>query len=116
VGVTAGTSADTIMQKMLGKTSNALVRFESLPLLLKEVDNGGVDVAVGDNGAVANHLKFNPDKGFKLIESDKFEKEYYGIALRPADTALLAKVNSGLKALHANGSYDKIYATYFARQ
>ncbi|WP_442782113.1 basic amino acid ABC transporter substrate-binding protein [Collimonas fungivorans] len=115
VGVTAGTSADTIMQKMLGKTSNALVRFESLPLLLKEVDNGGVDAAVGDNGAVANHLKFNKDKGFKLIESDRFEKEYYGIAVRPADTDLLAKINGALKTLHSNGSYDKIYATYFAR-
>ncbi|AIY44105.1 Glutamine ABC transporter [Collimonas arenae] len=115
VGVTAGTSADTIMQKMLGKNSNALVRFESLPLLLTEVDNGGVDAAVGDNGAVANHLKFNKDKGFKLIESDKFEKEYYGIAVRPVDTALMAKINSGLKAVHANGSYDKIYASYFAK-
>lgn len=115
VGVTAGTSADTIMQKMLGKSSNALVRFESLPLLLKEVDNGGVDAAVGDNGAVANHLKFNKDKGFKLIESDKFEKEYYGIAVRPGDSALMARIDSALKTLHANGSYDKIYASYFAK-
>ena len=115
VGVTAGTSADTIMQKMLGKNSHAIVRFESLPLLLKEVDDGGVDAAVGDNGAVANHMKYNKDKGFKLIDSAQFEKEYYGIAVRPGDADLLAKINAGLKALHANGGYDKIYAAYFAK-
>jgi polar amino acid transport system substrate-binding protein len=60
-------------------------------------------------------MRFNQDKGFKLIESDKFEKEYYGIALRPADTALMAKINSALKALRENGGYDRIYASYFAR-
>lgn len=116
VGVTAGTSADTIMQKMFGKTSPAIVRFESLPLLLQEVDNGGVDAAVGDIGAVANHMKFNQGKGFKLVESDKFVKEYYGIALRPRDTELLTKINTALKTAHINGTYDKIYATYFAKK
>ncbi|MQR01036.1 basic amino acid ABC transporter substrate-binding protein [Glaciimonas soli] len=115
VGVTTSTSADTVVQKILGKTNKAIVRFESLPLLLKEVDAGGVDAAVGDNGAVENYVKNNNSKGFKLIYSDDFTKEYYGIAVRKEDTALIAKINAALKTLRENGTYDKIYARYFAK-
>ena len=115
VGVTTSTSADTVVQKILGKTNKAIVRFESLPLLLKEVDAGGVDAAVGDNGAVENYVKFNSGKGFKLVYSDQFDKEFYGIAVRKENAELITKINAALKTLRENGTYDKIYANYFAK-
>ncbi|MDO4693247.1 MAG: transporter substrate-binding domain-containing protein, partial [Eikenella sp.] len=43
-----------------------------------------------------------------------FEKEYYGFALRKGrDDDLMAKLNAGLAAIKADGTYDQIYAKWF---
>ncbi|WP_035054271.1 basic amino acid ABC transporter substrate-binding protein [Andreprevotia chitinilytica] len=115
IAVTTGTTADVVAQKILGKTSPKITRFESLPLVLKELEGNGVDAAIGDNGVVANYVKFNPSKGFHIVNSEGFEKEFYGIAVRPGDAELREKLNAALKTLHDNGTYQKIYAQYFVQ-
>ncbi|MEB0165326.1 transporter substrate-binding domain-containing protein, partial [Glaciimonas sp. CA11.2] len=49
-----------------------------------------------------------------FISDPDFPKEYYGIAVKKGNAALLAKVNQGLAAVKADGTYDKIFKKYFA--
>jgi polar amino acid transport system substrate-binding protein len=39
--------------------------------------------------------------------------EQYGIAIKKGNTELLQKVNQGLAAIKADGTYDQIFTKYF---
>jgi len=114
IAVQTGTTGDEVVQKLLGKTNPNIKRFESMPLALKELENGGVDAAVGDNGVVANYVKNNPQTGVVTLEdTTSFAPEHYGFAVKKGNKALLDKINSGIAAVKADGSYDTIYKKYF---
>ena len=115
VGVTIGTTGDLAAQKILGATSEKIIRLENLPLMLKEVETGAVDALISDSAVVADYVKKKGDKGFTMVEVPDFTVEYYGIAVRQDDKALMDKINSGLKKIQASGEYDKISDKYFAK-
>ena len=113
VGVQTGTTGDEAVTKLQGKTSANIKRFESTPLALKELEAGGVDAVVADNGVVINYVANNPGGKFKSIADKEFVPEQYGIALKKGNTELQAKVNKALAEIKADGSYDAIYTKYF---
>ena len=113
VGVQTGTTGDEAVTKLLGKTSTAIKRFESTPLALKELESGGVDAVVADNGVVINYLANNQGGKFKSIADAEFAPEQYGIALKKGNADLQAKVNKGLADIKADGTYTAIYSKYF---
>jgi polar amino acid transport system substrate-binding protein len=43
------------------------------------------------------------------VADKEFVPEQYGIAVKKGNTELLAKLNKGLAAIKADGTYDKIY-------
>jgi polar amino acid transport system substrate-binding protein len=67
VGVQTGTTGDEAVTRLLGKTSTAIRRFESTPLALKELEAGGVDAVVADNGVVIHYVANNPGGKFKTV-------------------------------------------------
>lgn len=113
VGVQTGTTGDEVVTKLLGKTSTAIKRFESTPLALKELESGGVDAVVADNGVVAHYVANNAADQFKTVSDDSFTPEQYGIAVKKGNAELLGQLNKGLAEIKADGTYDKIYAKYF---
>ncbi len=114
VAVQTGTTGDEVVQKLLGKTSEDIKRFESTPLALKELESGGVQAVVADNGVIVNYMANNGDKGLTVVSDNKsFAPEYYGIAVKKGNTEMQAKINEGLKAIKTDGTYDKIYAKWF---
>ena len=113
VGVQTGTTGDEAVSKLLGKTSTNIKRFESTPLALKELESGGVDAVVADNDVVVHYVANNPGGKFQVVADKEFVPEQYGIALKKGNAELLAKINQGLAAIKADGSYDKIYTQYF---
>jgi polar amino acid transport system substrate-binding protein len=113
VGVQTGTTGDEAVGKLLGKTNTNIKRFESTPLALKELEAGGVDAVVADNGVVIHYVANNPGGKFKTVNDKEFVPEQYGIAVKKGDTELLAKLNKGLADIKADGTYDKIYTQYF---
>ena len=115
VGVQTGTTGDEAVTKLQGKTSTNIKRFESTPLALKELESGGVDAVVADNGVVIHYVANNPGGKFKTVADAEFVPEQYGIALKKGNTELLDKVNQGLAAIKADGTYDQIYAKYFGQ-
>ena len=59
VAVVNASTADDVASREFGKTSPNIRRFESTPLALKELMNGGVEAVVADNGVVVNFLANN---------------------------------------------------------
>lgn len=113
VGVQNGTTGDEVMAKLQGKDSANIKRFESTPLALKELEGGGVDAVVADNGVVVHYVNNNAGAGFKTISDTSFASEHYGIAVKKGNTELLGIINKGLAAIKADGTYAQIYTQYF---
>ena len=113
VGVQNGTTGDEVITKLQGKDSPNVKRFESTPLALKEMEGGGVDAVVADNGVVVHYVNNNPTSKFKTIADTSFASEQYGIAVKKGNTELLDKINKGLAGIKDDGTYAKIYAQYF---
>ena len=113
VGVQNGTTGDEVITKLQGKDSPNVKRFESTPLALKELEGGGVDAVVADNGVVVHYVNNNPASKFKTIADTSFASEQYAIAVKKGNTELLDKINKGLAGIKGDGTYTKIYAQYF---
>ena len=47
-----------------------------------------------------------------MVNDPAFVPEQYGIVVRKGNAELLAKVNQGLAAIRADGTYDRIHAKY----
>ena len=87
-----------------------LVQFEDLGLLLSAVKTGQVDAGINDNGVVYDFAKKNPDTE---VTTEFDTGEQYGVGVRKGNTALLEKVNEVIATSREDGSYDKIYETWF---
>ena len=115
VGVQTGTTGDEVVTKLLGKNSTNVKRFESTPLALKELESGGVDAVVADNGVIVHYIANNPGGKFKTVADKAFVPEQYGIVVKKGNAELLGKIDKGLAAIKGDGTYDKIYAQYFGQ-
>ena len=105
--------ADSKVTSVLGKNSTSIKRFDNTPLMLQELFEDGVSAAVGDVGVVKYYIKQHPEKQFKLVPDAKFERQYFGIAVAKGNSELQAKINAGLQKIIADGTYAKIYKTWF---
>ncbi|TJZ73573.1 basic amino acid ABC transporter substrate-binding protein [Chitiniphilus eburneus] len=115
VGVQGGTSGDAVAQQHFGKTSPDIARFDSIVQALEALRAGKVAAVIADNGVVRNYLVENPNARLRLVDDPVFEKEYYGIAVKKGNKALLNRINKGLDAVKADGTYQKIYLKYFGK-
>lgn len=116
VGVQTGTTGDEVVSKLQGKTATTIKRFESTPLALKELEAGGVDAVVADNGVVIHYVANNPSAQFKTVADASFTPEQYGIAVKKGNTELLALINKGLADIKADGSYAALYKKTFGTE
>lgn len=114
VSVQNGTTADLILQDLQGKDSKLIRRFENMPLAFKELAAGGVDATVGDNGVVQYFVANNPSVKYNMFVDSSFPKEQYGFALKKGrNDGLREKINKGLAAIKADGTYAKIEQKWF---
>jgi polar amino acid transport system substrate-binding protein len=114
--VQTGTTGDEVVTKLQGKNSTNVKRFESTPLALKELEAGGVNAVVADNGVVIHYVANNPEAKFKTVSDSSFAPEKYGIAVKKGNAELLAMVNKGLAAVKADGTYAAIYKKTFGTE
>jgi polar amino acid transport system substrate-binding protein len=111
VGVVTGSTADDLASREFGKTNPDIRRFESTPVVVAELANTGLDAAIGDNGVIA--FRVQEHKNLKTVSDPSFPKEYFGIVVKQGNKALLAKLNAGLAAIKADGTYAQIYKKWF---
>lgn len=68
-----------------------------------ELNNGKCDVVVLDSATAQKYVSDNP--GLKIVEdSDAFETEEYGIAIKKGNTELLNQINDAIDKMLASGS------------
>ena len=111
IGVVNGSTGDDIASREFGKTNSDIRRFESTPVVISELVNSGLDAAVGDNGVIA--FRVQEHKSLKTVNDPSFSKEFFGIVVKQGNKPLLDKLNAGLAAVKADGSYARIYKTWF---
>jgi polar amino acid transport system substrate-binding protein len=111
IGVVTGSTGDDMASREFGKTNPDIRRFESTPVVISELANNGLDAAIGDNGVIA--FRAQEHKQLKTVSDANFPKEYFGIVVKQGNKALLAKLNAGLAAVKADGSYAQIYRKWF---
>ncbi|MBQ9619852.1 MAG: transporter substrate-binding domain-containing protein [Neisseriaceae bacterium] len=88
-------------------------QYDTLNELVNALKNNEVDAVITDIAPVQYFLKQNPENDFVLIESDRFTKESYGIAVKKGNIQLLATLNNALTKVQQSGEYDAIYNKYF---
>lgn len=116
LGVTAATSQESYAKKFYGGVETTV--FQASPDLYKGLADGKVDIILEDKLAVYDWLA-NTKAGSccEFKGADIKNTEYFGdgagIAVRPSDKELLAKLNAALEAIQADDTYDTINAKYF---
>lgn len=108
ISVQINTTGHEAAKKLQGISSSKTLAYENQPIAFQEVINGAVAASIGDNAVVLEYLKNNPDSGLKAIESDQFEKEYYGFMVKKGNTELLNLLNDGLAKIKENGKLEEI--------
>ncbi len=111
IGVVTGSTADDVASRTFGKTSPNIRRFDTTPLIIAELVAGGVDAAIGDNGVIAYRVQEH--KSLKTVSDPAFPKEYFGIVVKQGNLALRDRLDTALAAIVADGSYARIYRTWF---
>ena len=111
IAVVTGSTGDDVASRAFGKTSANIRRFDTTPLIIAELVAYGVDAAIGDNGVIAYRVQ--QQKALKTVSDPGFPKEYFGIVVKQGNTALRDTLNAGLAAIIADGTYARIYRTWF---
>lgn len=108
ISVQINTTGHEAAKKLQGVGSTKTLAYENQPVAFQEVINGATVAAIGDNAVVLEYLKNNPKSGLKAIESDEFEKEFYGFMVKKGNKELLELVNDGLAKIKENGKLEEI--------
>ncbi|RTF72515.1 arginine ABC transporter substrate-binding protein [Serratia marcescens] len=113
VGVQNGTTHQKYMQDKHPEINT--VSYDSYQNAILELKNGRIDGVFGDTAVVNEWLKTNPQ--LAPVGEHITDAQYFGtglgIAVRPDNQALLAKLNAALDAIKADGTYKAINDKWF---
>ncbi|HBE80393.1 MAG TPA: basic amino acid ABC transporter substrate-binding protein [Firmicutes bacterium] len=109
VTVQNGTTGDLFASKI---KDVKMKRFDTNPQAIQELLNNNADAAVMDDLVAFDAAKNN--KGIKVVEIEKIDKEDYGIGIRKDNEKLVAKIDKAIAALKKNGKLDALIAKYKA--
>ncbi|QFI56060.1 lysine/arginine/ornithine ABC transporter substrate-binding protein [Aeromonas simiae] len=116
VGVQNGTSHQTYVQDNWTSKGVLSVPYASYQNAFLDMLNGRIDAVFADTAVAAEWLKKQPEYamlGDKVTDT-KYFGTGFGMAVAKGNGELLGQLNAGLKAVKANGTYQKIYDKYFS--
>lgn len=112
VAVQKGSTSSEFVRGMSGENAPAEVKdFDVKSEQFLAVMKGQVDAAVTDSTFADYYVANSPGK-FRVLK-DVLQEEEFGIAVRPDDTELLAKINKALTEMEADGTSQVIYQRWF---
>ncbi len=113
VGVQNGTTHQKYLQDKHPEVKT--VAYDSYQNAIIDLKNGRIDGVFGDTAVVNEWLKTNPQLGAATpkVTDPQYFGTGLGIAVRPDNKALLEKLNAALKAIKADGTYQKISNQWF---
>jgi len=104
IAVARASTQDTAVSKVAPKSAN-IRRFDSDAAALQALVSGQVQLIGCSNVCYATIQKLAPGKYNKKLE---LSSQVQGIAVKPGEKALLAKINQFIEKIKANGELDKI--------
>lgn len=107
IGVQAGTTGDIYCTDDFGE--DAVKQYKNGALAVEALKNGQVDCVVIDNEPAKSYVAAN--EGLVILDT-AYAEEDYAIAIGKTNDELLNKINDALAELKADGTLDKIVATY----
>lgn len=81
---------------------------------VRQVLQGKSDFAIDASGVYAHYAKQFPEQKLRAIHQDNPQINHVAFAVQQSNAELLAKLNKGLNAIKADGTYDKLKAKWFA--
>jgi polar amino acid transport system substrate-binding protein len=110
VGVERGTVGDSLATEIVGEPY--VRRYDQISLAFSALAEGDIDAVVCDLPTAGHIIEADPELDAKIVGAP-LSDEFYGIAVRKNQPAVLAAINEGLHAVSADGSYDAIYERWF---
>ena len=116
IGMENGTTHQKYLQDKHPEVKT--VAYDSYQNAIIDLKNGRIDGVFGDTAVVNEWLKTNPQLGTatEKVTDPQYFGTGLGIAVRPDNKALLAKLNGALKAIKADGTYQKISEQWFPQK
>jgi polar amino acid transport system substrate-binding protein len=111
VGLTVGVQISTTGDIAVGKIDGVKEKktYDDIGLAVEDLTIGRLDAVVVDSPTAAGYVLQNAKYKAKLqIVGVPFTEEYYGIAVKKGDSALLGMINKGLDVIMKNGTLDKL--------
>jgi len=109
VAVVQGAIQDKDVAELMPKADR--VKFGKVSEAVLAVKGGRADAYVHDDIVILSLAKENPDL---KVAGKPFVPRPYGIAVRKGDTAFITWVNAELARMRRDGTYDRLWKTYFA--
>jgi len=116
IGLQRGTTHQCYMEKMYPDVE--LVLYGTQDEVFQDLAIGRIDAQFSDSIAADDgFLKTDAGKDFEFVGGDQHDEACHGpgagMAVRKQDTQLRDDLNQAIKAIRANGVYQKINAKYF---
>lgn len=112
-GVKVGVKASTTgAQFVTTQTQAEVVSYPEAEAALAALRNGDVDAVVVDIPVIVRYINNNPNAGVH-ITGGPLTDEQYAIAVNPTRADLLARFNTALAQLQADGTYNRLFAKWF---
>jgi len=107
VGAQIGTTGAFEIEKIPAAT---LKTYDDIGLAVQDLMNGQIAAVVCDNPVALGYVGEYPDK-VKTV-GDVFTDEYYGIAAAKGNEDVVAKINTAIAALKAEGKFEELIAKW----
>jgi polar amino acid transport system substrate-binding protein len=110
IAVQKGTTGADLARNQV--KNSEVKEFELAPQALQALSNKDVDAVIIDTPVALNIVAEQPELGLAVVKKD-LTAENYGIAVRKSCATVLNKLNAGLRAVIADGTYNTIYKKWF---
>lgn len=106
VGAQIGTTGAFEVEKVTGVT---LRTYDEIGLAVEDLANGRIAGVVADTPIAADFVLQNANYANRLkIVGEPFTEEFYGVAVRKGNTAVLEMINRGLRAVLNDGTAEAL--------
>jgi len=109
LGTQQGTTGDGLANEVEGATVKS---YSQIGLAIQDLLNGQVDAVICDTPIADGYVQKNINS-LKIV-GDALTTESYGIAVAKGNDELLEKINEGLAAVKADGTYDELVQKWLA--
>ncbi len=111
IGVITNSAGEQLITRYFGRSGAEIIRYQTLSILVEELSQGRIDALIFGNAEVREIIKTHAQ--LRQLPNASFPREFRGFAVSWGNEALLDKLNSGIDAIKADGTYAKIYKTWF---